>query len=189
MQCIVGWTNRSLSSSASLTLLFLSFTIAPSAWQRPYDKCNRFTANHLGATSSRHDNYFLSNSHLLLALSTDAKYGHLVISLPLLTPPTPPVFVTSSFPPCSLCLMYMCAQLCSLQVKRGSACEIRPVWCPRDKQRNCFLNQEVECCKCCSLGGSKRQLAGCHHTHPMAGTPSQGFTYPLSSSSARLMRA
>lgn len=81
--------------------------------------------------------------------------------------------------------MYMCAQICSLQVRRGSACDIRPVWRLRDTQRNCFVNQEVECCKGCSLGGSKRQLAGCHHTHPLAGTSSQDFTYPLSSSSAK----
>lgn len=72
--------SRSLSSSLSHVPLSRNSTFCL-ATAIPQTQ-SRLKANHHRATSSRHDNGHLSHLHLLLALSADAKYGQLDISLP-----------------------------------------------------------------------------------------------------------
>lgn len=153
----------------------------------------RFTANHHCATSSLHDNHSISNLHLLLALSTEAKYGHLVIVPASLCIPFfffhnflfPSIFTTV----CTLFVSDVYAH--TLWAKRGSDCDIRPVCSLRDKQWNRFCKSGSGGVVKTAVEGLKneRRLSLCYLNPPMAGISSKDFTYPLGSSSARLARA
>lgn len=136
LQCIVGCSNySSLSSSLShvprsRNSTFCLATAIPQmlSWLK---------ANHRRATSSRHDNGYLSHLHLLLVLWADAKYGQLDISFPPLHFLFHSIFTTV----CSRCVhrhqrLFLHA---GCEWKEEALVPVRPVWKLNDKRQNCFL--------------------------------------------------
>lgn len=160
-QCIVGWINIFISlfhyfshsnRSHSLYSTFCLATAIPQMWSGLQ---RTITAQHQVSMTTTPYLICIVCLHYLLMPN--------MVTLLFYTPPSAsPFFITSSLPPfsiqlvCSLCLMYMCTHVCLRRacecVKRGSACDIRPVCSLKDKRWNRFLNQEVGCCKGCCWG-------------------------------------